>query len=431
MDLRFWPGGRLGTRRFLQTLRSYLGPRGRIRTRRSFGNPKVPSDPEVVFRTRSSCGNPEVLLSILRSYLDPEVMWKPGGSPLDPEILFGTQRLCKDPEVVWEPGGHFEPGEVPLDPEVVLNPEVSFRPGGRFEPGGCFRPGGRFEPGEVVSNPKVTLDPEIVFNPEVSFGPGGRFKPGGCSGPGGRLGTRRFLLDLEVILNPWLYKNLEVYLFQALRSFHDPETAWGPEGTVLRLPRKSLAGLEGVGVGVMTQVPGLRCFPRTPMRLKLHRGFRDGCRGRSRSFSPQKPGGRCPARGLDEFSQPASPEQDIAPVILLSQVLLRPGPCLNLEESRFPRDRQGSNGYSKACGLFRSIDLGRFRILALHVDGWQESDKRDPSSRRRTPVSHSYIFPGSKWHMTGERKRIIDLLPAYVPHDWILAGELSFEEPTP
>ncbi|KAF2580795.1 hypothetical protein F2Q68_00005077 [Brassica cretica] len=57
---------------------------------------------------------------------------------------------------------------------------------------------------------------------------------------------------------------------------------WGPGGTVLRLPRKSLRGLEGAGVGVMTQVPGLRCFPRTfhigtlgtPMRLGLHRGFR-------------------------------------------------------------------------------------------------------------------------------------------------------------
>ncbi|KAF3567975.1 hypothetical protein DY000_02016206 [Brassica cretica] len=37
---------------------------------------------------------------------------------------------------------------------------------------------------------------------------------------------------------------------------------WFFAGTVLRLPRKSLRGLEGAGVGVMTQVPGLRCFPR-------------------------------------------------------------------------------------------------------------------------------------------------------------------------
>ncbi|KAF2569872.1 hypothetical protein F2Q70_00026059 [Brassica cretica] len=30
---------------------------------------------------------------------------------------------------------------------------------------------------------------------------------------------------------------------------------------VLYFCRKSLTGLEGAGVGVMTQVPGLRCFP--------------------------------------------------------------------------------------------------------------------------------------------------------------------------
>ncbi|KAF2600787.1 hypothetical protein F2Q68_00010460 [Brassica cretica] len=33
-------------------------------------------------------------------------------------------------------------------------------------------------------------------------------------------------------------------------------------GTILRLPRKSLTTLEGAGVGVMTQVLGLRYFPR-------------------------------------------------------------------------------------------------------------------------------------------------------------------------
>ena len=33
-----------------------------------------------------------------------------------------------------------------------------------------------------------------------------------------------------------------------------------------------------------------------------------------------------------------------------------------------PRDKQGSNGYSQACAWFRLIDLGRFRLLALHVD---------------------------------------------------------------
>ncbi|KAF2570179.1 hypothetical protein F2Q70_00004156 [Brassica cretica] len=195
------PGDRLGTQRFLQTLRSYFGPRGRIRTWRSFGNPEVPSDPEVVFKTRRSFGNPEV--------------------PSDPEVVFRTRRS-------------FGNSEVPSDPEVVFRTRRSY-----------------LGPEEVVSNPEVALDPEVILNPEVA-------------------------LDLEV-----------------LRSFQDPETAWGPEGTVLRLPRqdysrylfgfsilslgsrplsssyvvfyfcrKSLTGLEGAGVGFMTQMPGLRCFPR-------------------------------------------------------------------------------------------------------------------------------------------------------------------------
>ncbi|KAF3532921.1 hypothetical protein DY000_02040898 [Brassica cretica] len=188
--------------------------------------------------------NPEVLLLILRSYLDPEVMWELGGSPFDPEIVSG-------------PGGHV----------------------------GTRRHGGRLGTLKVPS------------------------------GPRGRLGTRRFLLDPEVISNP------EVAL--------DPEVVWEPggssrpRGTVLRLPRqdysrylfgfrimplgswplsssyvvfyfcrKSLTGLEGAGVGVMTQVPGFAAFHvwrsklliapctfhngtlGTPMRLRLHRGFR-------------------------------------------------------------------------------------------------------------------------------------------------------------
>ena len=51
------------------------------------------------------------------------------------------------------------------------------------------------------------------------------------------------------------------------------------------------------------------------------------------------------------------------------------------------------------------------------------SDKRDLSSKRRTSVAHSHIFPRSEWHMYGARKQIFDLLLAYVPHDWISAGE--------
>ncbi|KAF3534979.1 hypothetical protein DY000_02039615 [Brassica cretica] len=119
----------------------------------------------------------------------------------------------------------------------------------------------------------------------------------------------------------------------------------------------------------------------------------DGSRGWSRSFSQQEPRGRCPARGLDDFSQPvcplfldfileleecalkstgvahsqqASPGQDIAPVILLSQILLRSRPCSILEENKFPRDRPGSNRRFHVLDLLRD-DLARFRTLvAFH-----------------------------------------------------------------
>ncbi|KAF3579933.1 hypothetical protein DY000_02030782 [Brassica cretica] len=205
-------------------------------------------------RTWRCCWDPEVSLGSEGRFLSPE-------AALDP----------KDPEIVLNP-------EVALDLEVFLNPEVSFGPECRFEPGGCSRPEGRFEPGgffwtrgrfepflldpNVVLNPEVALGPKVVLNPEVSFG-------------------------LEVVLN----RSLEVYLFQALRSFQDPETAWGPEGTVFRLTRqdyyrylfgfrilplgswplssyyvvfyfcrKSLTSLEGAGMGVMTQVPGFAAF---------------------------------------------------------------------------------------------------------------------------------------------------------------------------
>ncbi|KAF2587863.1 hypothetical protein F2Q70_00038430 [Brassica cretica] len=112
--------------------------------------------------------------------------------------------------------------------------------------------------------------------------------------------TRSFIWDPEVFyLGPgtetgargrWLFlrsgDRIETLVYL------DPKVAWEPEGTVLHLPRqdyyrylfgfsilplgswplsssyavfyfcrKSLTCLDGAGVGVMTQVPSLRCFP--------------------------------------------------------------------------------------------------------------------------------------------------------------------------
>ncbi|WZZ70840.1 hypothetical protein YC2023_082210 [Brassica napus] len=163
--------------------------------------------------------------------------------------------------------------EVPLDPEVILSRTVSW-------------------------TQRWFGNPEVVLNPEISFGPGGRFEPGGYERPLG------------------------------------PNTSWGPEGTVLRLPRqdysrylfgfrilplgswplsssydvfyfcrKSLTGLEGAGVGVMTQVP---CF--AAFHVWRTKGWMQGSE---------------PELLSTRTWRPASPGQDIAPVILLSQVLLR------------------------------------------------------------------------------------------------------------
>ncbi|KAF3523522.1 hypothetical protein F2Q69_00047195 [Brassica cretica] len=85
-------------------------------------------------------------------------------------------------------------------------------------------------------------------------------------GPGTETGARKRCLDPEI--SGW---NPEIG-----GKHKDPEFLGNPEcfvfpGIVLRLPRqdcyrKSLTGLEGAGVGVMTQVSGLRCFPSLEMQ---------------------------------------------------------------------------------------------------------------------------------------------------------------------
>ncbi|KAF2541068.1 hypothetical protein F2Q68_00031004 [Brassica cretica] len=113
------------------------------------------------------------------------------------EGSLGTRRSRKDPEVTWEPVGF------PLDPGIMI---------------GARR---------LYDDPKgFPLDPEIVSGPWC------------------------LCLDLEVIWEPG-DRNLEV-LPQILRSLLGTRRLSGnPE---------SLTGLEGAGVGVMTQVPGFAAF---------------------------------------------------------------------------------------------------------------------------------------------------------------------------
>ncbi|KAF3507023.1 hypothetical protein F2Q69_00005975 [Brassica cretica] len=165
-----------------------------------------------------------------------------------------------------------------LDPGIERNPEMLLGFEGRF-----WSPEAALDPAVTFRTRRLSKDPEVIWEPR---------------GPGGRIRTRMSFGNPEVPSDP-----------------EDPETAWGPEGTILCLPRqdcswylfgfrilplgswplsssyvvfyfcgKSLTSLEGAGVGVMTQVPAFAAFhvwrsrvltaPWTPMRLRLHKGFR-------------------------------------------------------------------------------------------------------------------------------------------------------------
>ncbi|KAH0898850.1 LOW QUALITY PROTEIN: hypothetical protein HID58_048418, partial [Brassica napus] len=191
----------------------------------------------------------------------------------------------------------------------VPNPEAGWtiilEPGGWFD----YRPGTQRLVGLPSRNPEVGWT--IILEPGgwMDYRPGTRWLCGPSRGPS------RFLEKCLPLSKPGS-------VFQC----------------VVQLP-----------LGRLTD--GTRCVRFVNLE---YRDAHDGCRGRSRSFSQQEPGGRCPARGLDDISQPASHGQDIAPVILLSQVLLRSVPCLDLEENKFPWERPGLvdvSGFKGSRGL--------------------------------------------------------------------------------
>ncbi|KAF2599349.1 hypothetical protein F2Q68_00010440 [Brassica cretica] len=177
---------------------------------------------------------------------------------LDPEITLGTQRFP------WTMRSYLGPGGPSLDPGIMAgarrNPEVSsldpeITDWNPEEPGGSY------------------LDPEIIiWNPKAIGEPGGTV----LRLP--RQGYYRHLFGFRIL----------------------PLESWPPSSSyaVFYFYRKSLTGLEGAGVGVMTQMPGFAAFhvwrsriliaPGTPMRLRLQRGFSGVIlRVRALSFSPR------------------------------------------------------------------------------------------------------------------------------------------------
>ncbi|KAF3566987.1 hypothetical protein DY000_02014505 [Brassica cretica] len=139
------------------------------------------------------------------------------------------------------------------------NPEVSvIGPGGRMRiQGFSLRSGDRI-------GTLVYLDPEVVVGTRRSFGD--------VMTPIRRslVGTRRFFEVVMTPMRPGLHRGTVLRLprqdyYRYLFGFRIlPLGSWplSSSDDVFYFFRKSLTSLEGAGVGVMTQVPGLRCFPR-------------------------------------------------------------------------------------------------------------------------------------------------------------------------
>ncbi|KAF2548901.1 hypothetical protein F2Q70_00021513 [Brassica cretica] len=152
-----------------------------------------------------------------------DCLWDTEFFSIGPGTETGARRRCRNPEILYS--GDRTGALMHLDPEAFeamlesggLDPEIVFW---NLE-----------EPGDS------SLDHEIFdWNPEAIGEPGGTVL---------RLPRQdyyRYLFGFRILpLGSWpLSSSCAVFYFC----------------------RKSLTSLEGAGVGVMTQVPGLRCFPR-------------------------------------------------------------------------------------------------------------------------------------------------------------------------
>ena len=85
-------------------------------------------------------------------------------------------------------------------------------------------------------------------------------RSGSCIRDRGSLGTRNIWFFAWAVLR-LPRQDYYRYLF-GFRNLSLGSWPLSSSYIVFYFCRKSLTGLEGAGVGVMTQVPGLRCFPR-------------------------------------------------------------------------------------------------------------------------------------------------------------------------
>ncbi|KAF3566994.1 hypothetical protein DY000_02014509 [Brassica cretica] len=180
-------------------------------------------------------------------------------------------RLHEDPGIIGDGGAEALLGSL----DRVWDPEVPVRPRGLLSgPGGLFsRSWDRDWGPEAMSYENTWFFPLIWRSYRD---PGNRIRPSRpCWNPKvwiRRLlvGTRRFFEVVMTPMRPRLHRGTILYLprqdyYRYLFGFRIlPLGSWpfSSSYAVFYFCRKSLTSLEGAGVGVMTQVPGLCCFPR-------------------------------------------------------------------------------------------------------------------------------------------------------------------------
>ncbi|KAF2604363.1 hypothetical protein F2Q70_00026031 [Brassica cretica] len=157
-------------------------------------------------------------------------------------------RLHEDPGIIGDGGAEALLGSL----DRVWDPEVPVRPRGLLSgPGGLFSRSWDRDWGPEAMPSRLCWNPEVWIRRLL-------------------VGTRRFFEVVMTPMRPRLHRGTILYLprqdyYRYLFGFRIlPLGSWpfSSSYAVFYFCRKSLTSLEGAGVGVMTQVPGLCYFPR-------------------------------------------------------------------------------------------------------------------------------------------------------------------------
>ncbi|KAF3540498.1 hypothetical protein F2Q69_00023083 [Brassica cretica] len=190
--------------------------------------------------------------------------------------------------------------ELPLEPEVVLNPDVSFGPGDHFEPGGCSRFGSHFEPRGPYSAFLGKTTPGTCSDFAFCRSEAGHYRVpmmySTSAGSTFHIGTLGTPMPLK------LHRGFRQYLaLYVICSLPESERVSSSGSTfalygICSMPESERVSSSGSTFALyVLRIPHGRMDAGVGAGASLNRNLEDG----------------------------ASPGQDIAPVILLSQILLR------------------------------------------------------------------------------------------------------------